>query len=111
VGRATILCIVTALLEYRESMKANGCKPPLKLHRRDDGQWVARVWPLNMVRFVTTDGKQMGHDRLSILDAACIALACMREEWAGKYTVSACSDDLVLLKLLAGAGFLSQLCG
>eukprot|EP00775_Hariotina_reticulata_P008790 gene8790-8968_t len=45
----TILPIVTALLEYRETMKANGCKPPLKLHRRDDGQWVARVWPLNMV--------------------------------------------------------------
>lgn len=47
--RATVLPIVSGILEYREDMLAGGSKPPEKLVRRPDGQWVAHVWPRNMV--------------------------------------------------------------
>lgn len=30
-------------------MLAGGSKPPVDLSRRSDGQWVAHVWPVNMV--------------------------------------------------------------
>eukprot|EP00879_Flechtneria_rotunda_P002109 GHRR01002290.1.p1 GENE.GHRR01002290.1~~GHRR01002290.1.p1 ORF type:complete len:475 (+),score=123.50 GHRR01002290.1:591-2015(+) len=46
---ASVLPIVSGLLEYYESMKCNGARAPLKLYRRRNGQLVARVWPVNMV--------------------------------------------------------------
>ena len=49
VHRLTVMPIVTALLEYRDSMLADGAKPPLALRQRAGGQWVAQVWPAGMV--------------------------------------------------------------
>lgn len=46
---ATVLPIVNGLLEYHESMLAEGQAPPLALRQRPDGQWVATVWPRNMI--------------------------------------------------------------
>ncbi|KAF8059215.1 ARC6 [Scenedesmus sp. PABB004] len=46
---ATVLPIVSALLEYREAMLASGAAPPLRLEQRADGQWVAQVWPGGMI--------------------------------------------------------------
>jgi hypothetical protein len=47
--RATVLPIVNGLLEFCESMLAEGRAPPLSLQERPDGQWVATVWPRKMV--------------------------------------------------------------
>lgn len=44
-----MLPIVNGLLEYRESMLAEAQAPPLALRQRPDGQWVATVWPRNMI--------------------------------------------------------------
>jgi hypothetical protein len=44
-----VLCVVNGLLEYYESMQAGAQVPPLNLAQRPDGQWVATVWPRNMI--------------------------------------------------------------
>jgi hypothetical protein len=41
--------IVTGLYELEQAMAANGAPRPVKLARRRGGQWVARVWPANML--------------------------------------------------------------
>jgi hypothetical protein len=44
-----VLCVVNGVLEYLEAMQAGAQVPPLALTQRPDGQWVATVWPRNMI--------------------------------------------------------------
>jgi hypothetical protein len=44
-----VLPIVTGLYEMEAAMAAGGQPRPVQLARRAGGQWVARVWPSNMV--------------------------------------------------------------
>lgn len=44
-----MLPIVNGLLDYIESLQAGGAAPPLALSQRPGGQWVASVWPRNMI--------------------------------------------------------------
>lgn len=47
--RVAVLPIVTGLLELEVAMRAKGRPRPVALTKRASGQWVARVWPSNMV--------------------------------------------------------------
>ncbi|GBF87574.1 NAD-dependent aldehyde dehydrogenase [Raphidocelis subcapitata] len=46
---AALLPVVTGLYELERAMACNGQPRPVQLRRREGGQWVARVWPENMV--------------------------------------------------------------
>jgi len=41
--------IVTAIYELEHAMRAEGKQRTVQLAKRASGQWVARVWPSNMV--------------------------------------------------------------
>lgn len=44
-----LLPVVTGLYELEQAMLAEGQPRPVQVYRRPGGQWVAKVWPSNMV--------------------------------------------------------------